>query len=389
MLTWGLQRASKAGSDLNGNLAKARSLGLATTKEEAKRNPAVPKEQNAAPLLSRAETLFDAASKGLSEDAKRGLDSSVLLNRDPNQWKAAVAALPKLVEARKVLDQATKLPHADFGPLAFEEGSTKSTNQVLGGIGSAEVAAATDAAERGQFDEAAACYHRILQLGKLAGEEYTKTAYTLHLGSQRKVLSSLKRALYVDPISAERRAFIVKTVEAIGPVPDIREAMRHQLAADLIQAESRLPSQGKQSPILDLMSKAQRGNLVTHYVEAYEKLPKDPEDYKAVRNALSVFGKRTRRVGGSTPYMFYANQIGATVATRHILLTACEILANPAQDPQKIIQSMKTNGLDPFTGNPLVYAKTDKGFKLYSLGENGKDDQGDTKKDVVLEVNLP
>jgi type II secretory pathway pseudopilin PulG len=42
--------------------------------------------------------------------------------------------------------------------------------------------------------------------------------------------------------------------------------------------------------------------------------------------------------------------------------------------------------LDPFTGQPLRYKKLAKGYVVYSIGEDGKDDGGDEKKDITFTV---
>ena len=41
---------------------------------------------------------------------------------------------------------------------------------------------------------------------------------------------------------------------------------------------------------------------------------------------------------------------------------------------------------DPFTGQPLRYKKLAKGYVVYSVGEDGKDDGGDEKKDITFTV---
>jgi hypothetical protein len=42
--------------------------------------------------------------------------------------------------------------------------------------------------------------------------------------------------------------------------------------------------------------------------------------------------------------------------------------------------------LDPFTGQPLRYKRLAKGYAVYSVGEDGKDDGGDEKKDITFTV---
>jgi hypothetical protein len=42
--------------------------------------------------------------------------------------------------------------------------------------------------------------------------------------------------------------------------------------------------------------------------------------------------------------------------------------------------------VDPFDGQPLRYKKLAKGYVVYSVGEDGRDDGGDEKKDITFTV---
>ncbi|HUJ11013.1 MAG TPA: hypothetical protein VL171_13395 [Verrucomicrobiae bacterium] len=42
--------------------------------------------------------------------------------------------------------------------------------------------------------------------------------------------------------------------------------------------------------------------------------------------------------------------------------------------------------LDPFTGQPLRYKKLPKGYLVYSIGDDAKDNGGDAKKDTTFTV---
>jgi hypothetical protein len=48
--------------------------------------------------------------------------------------------------------------------------------------------------------------------------------------------------------------------------------------------------------------------------------------------------------------------------------------------------SLPSNLIDPFDGQPLRYKKLPKGYVVYSVGEDGKDDGGDEKKDITFTV---
>ena len=47
---------------------------------------------------------------------------------------------------------------------------------------------------------------------------------------------------------------------------------------------------------------------------------------------------------------------------------------------------LKDQPTDPFDGQPLRYKKLAKGYVVYSVGEDGKDDGGDEKKDITFTV---
>ena len=51
-----------------------------------------------------------------------------------------------------------------------------------------------------------------------------------------------------------------------------------------------------------------------------------------------------------------------------------------------ILQQKPVKFLDPFTGQPLGYKKLEKGFVVYSVGADGKDDGGDENKDITFVV---
>ena len=54
-----------------------------------------------------------------------------------------------------------------------------------------------------------------------------------------------------------------------------------------------------------------------------------------------------------------------------------------ARLPDKLTESAP---LDPFDGQPLRYKKLPNGYVVYSVGEDGKDDVGDEKKDITFTV---
>ena len=51
--------------------------------------------------------------------------------------------------------------------------------------------------------------------------------------------------------------------------------------------------------------------------------------------------------------------------------------------PEKLVDPIPA---DPFDGQPLRYKKLAKGYVVYSVGEDGKDDGGDEKKDITFTV---
>jgi hypothetical protein len=55
--------------------------------------------------------------------------------------------------------------------------------------------------------------------------------------------------------------------------------------------------------------------------------------------------------------------------------------------PEKLPGHFRNLPADPFSGRPFRYAKTGKGCRVWSLGENRADDGGHSRKDIVFELN--
>jgi hypothetical protein len=49
-------------------------------------------------------------------------------------------------------------------------------------------------------------------------------------------------------------------------------------------------------------------------------------------------------------------------------------------------EHLPTVPLDPFDGEPLRYRRTERGVVIYSVGENGRDDGGDPRREFIKSI---
>jgi hypothetical protein len=75
--------------------------------------------------------------------------------------------------------------------------------------------------------------------------------------------------------------------------------------------------------------------------------------------------------------------VGATLAVERYRLANGKL---PDKLDELVPAYLSAVPTDPFDGQPLRYKKLAKGYVVYSIGENGRDDGGDEKKDITFTV---
>jgi hypothetical protein len=82
--------------------------------------------------------------------------------------------------------------------------------------------------------------------------------------------------------------------------------------------------------------------------------------------------------------------VAATLRTARVAVAIERFRLARGQLPRTLVEldpfGMRAMPDDPFNGRPLRYKKLAKGYVVYSVGEDGKNDDGDEKKDVTFIV---
>ena len=124
---------------------------------------------------------------------------------------------------------------------------------------------------------------------------------------------------------------------------------------------------------------------------------------EAISTARVPFPKRIRGTSsfetdvGNVPWILPLSRFNAQLSLQYLRLDAHFIASIRATSAGVSVESYRSeHGVlpdqlpsefaDPFTGRPLRYKKLAKGYVVYSVGEDGRDDGGDEKKDITFTV---
>ena len=200
------------------------------------------------------------------------------------------------------------------------------------------------------YDEEEAAYQRIGRGGFFHGYLSRLTPGMIHCGydvSLSRRMGTLKKALAFAWASERRNATVKRYDEDIAL---LREAFKTDHVTRTI---------ARGSPLA----------IVESHIKAYPFLEQPLHGLMQ----LSLLHNR------------FQNGLCGTVATIAVLRHKVEKGRLP-DGWQDVVTNgyLKEMPIDRYSGSPFVYKKTAEGFTVYSVGEDGKDDGGDRKKDIVL-----
>jgi hypothetical protein len=130
--------------------------------------------------------------------------------------------------------------------------------------------------------------------------------------------------------------------------------------------------------------------LLQFWRETYRDLPKDPADWEGT---VKVMQRQEIRIAADESPANWANQylmpvftqaataVGKVIAQRNMEATAVRLLTYRAENgafPKALPKEWGEQALDPFSGKALMYKPEKNGFRLWSFGEDRKDNGGQT-----------
>ncbi|CAN5548078.1 hypothetical protein BH11ARM2_BH11ARM2_15680 [soil metagenome] len=378
-----------ARKELDLQFARAKRLGLPATMDEAW-GPPIAADRNAAPLytrLSEHEALF---RQTLGKLKSPGAEARVAL--------AGVASDLALFERASALP-GCRFTRASGWDARFPEWTTLRT------IGDVMDARARFEAADGEPLKAFATLDSVARASAHVAKEPVLIAKLVAGTMQEKALETAQKILAKDGRRADVRAAGRRLVEALGPLPSYKDAMRGEwifqrqllesLEAGRLQTEQFFTTDGTDSPqaselrgiVANPGARAgQELYMVRHFLDSYEAAPNDPMDVmgadKAARALDTVIASHDPAATlASTLLPVYSGggQIaGRSLAQRRTFLGLLSALDTPT--PPKHLSVKGTDALDPFTGTSLLYRFHAGEITVWSVGPDGADDGGVLRK---------
>ncbi|AIE84912.1 hypothetical protein OP10G_1544 [Fimbriimonas ginsengisoli Gsoil 348] len=240
------------------------------------------------------------------------------------------------------------------------------------------------------------------------GEDPLVVSAVIHASIERQVLDASLRVLERHSREPSVVAGLSKVLKDLGTPTDLRPnvagefVLSHRTCEVLGGKETEfLTSMGItnvdearfRSLRLTWVRQANEATLLKFWRTYYEALPKDPDDVSGIEAAAEQAKKAIADASG--PARFLYDQISlftdtndhpfaTAIAQRRVLkagLTFAKGLVRP--DPAS------RESRDPFGNGPLKYASPGGNLRIYSVGLDGKDDGGDRKRDLGIELPYP
>lgn len=381
-------------------LAAAKREGLTTDWRELKMKP-VPAERNAA-------LIFVEADKAYQKLPQSQRDADGLLLVAAQKTGALALARPVLERQSALLKLAEKA--AALPGYSMERDWSKGLSTPFPEYAVARQMArlltvrALLASEAGKPLEALADIEHATQIGRHIGSEPTLIAMLVHIACASLTDRSFIKILQRHGEKAGVLSAAHKVNLAFGPAPDLRFSFRSELPSQIMGvanmrqgkpflADDEKPDDGSKEMIAIVKNSPQiatdwETSTVWYWRRVYQELTRNEPLTLAARMEalLAPLAKRHSRsdyfVLILAPVMSQAavkvQHWNAQKVLREAMLSLLEARLKTGAFPEK-----PTLPGDPFDDEPLRYRREGKGFTLYSLGENGKDNGGSDEKEVV------
>lgn len=233
--------------------------------------------------------------------------------------------------------------------------------------------------------------------------EVTFTAFASQ-PSRNRTLAVALSFVQKNPDDVHLAGLVSAFLDEEWPVPDPKVNWQGEyvfMRTLFLNIETGKPSLGKNAapPILRIPFRVAALKTLSRMRVCYESLPEFGKDWPAVEKAFAEFQKSVE--ADSSPLGQLANAftlqttgLGSAYIRGIAKLRLTRVAARLVQIRQKTgkfpesLPEMGEDTRDPF-GEALRYRKTATGFLLYSMGQDRKDDQGDTQKDLAIRLTCP
>lgn len=381
---------------------ETRRQGIPVEPEELKRTPPIAPDQNAAPLYREAFKEFPEVKSELDEAISRVLKSEA---SDPDV--AQVAAKFESTEPwLQTVIRATQLPSCDF-ERDWSSGMYLEFPELAGMKKCAKWLAARGviAARRGNVAKFEDSLRAASQIGVHLSQEPILISSLVQVSSDQVVQQGIAAALRANPKNSALLSASRKVLLASSPRPDLRAILGGECVLtvatirrltnlnELYPEASASESLSMSSAVTPEMRKAFETQYLRKLRECVQIVAKYDEDYLKQAEALQglVRTKRTlpRIIDLVDTVLFPGlEQVSLSIGrhqARYELTKAYVALLDFHRTKKRWPKDLAEVGefVDPFAKRPLRYFPVERGFTIYSVGADGRDDGGKERREAA------
>jgi hypothetical protein len=390
----------EAARSLPAELAAAKREGLPLEPADLRRKPPVPDSRNAAPYLR--EMARECEATRARSSAETG-DVGAAMRRPGRSAADRQAARDLLERESRMIELAEKVaakPDCDMDK-PYEQGPELMFPEFVAARQAARLLAirAILSSDSGRLQSAFRDIGAGLRLARHAGREPVVIAMLVQIAIEAIMGAALEQVV-LDHIGEPRVIRLAEgTLAAQGPLPSIEHAFRGEVVmgrrgGDLGQLTGSQPSADVQRRTSSQSGRnafcnASEARVVSFWRRSFASLREHRGDPAAQADAQQAALGEIEANSRKPSYLLVnilapaltrlSDKVLHMQAQRHLRATLLRIVSyrnRTGAFPRDLAQLGGNVALDPFSGKPLVYRRSERGFVLYSIGMDRKDDGG-------------
>jgi hypothetical protein len=385
---------------LPAELAAARKEGLPLHPDDLRPARPIPPQQNAAPIYAQIHRSLQIAPKSDRLDLPK-----LARSKSPADRKKAREVLARRSSLLALARKASARPFCDFNR-AYEKGPDLLLPEYasMRELGRMLAADSLLKARDGDIEGAFASIKTAWRLSDHAGKDPILIAMLVSIAISAMADRAYQQVL-LEHASDPRTIALAAESAHFPPSPSLENAFRGEVVMGRVCAEmtrnspnafasaARVVTRKGESIRAD-MSDAWEVRLIEYWRNGFRILRNTPNKHIEQAVALKSLGDEVEKLDGKPTYELAAilmpvfSQAAVKLAMadeqtrlRRTTLEIARFRSKTGRWPASLGELARPPQPDIFTGKPPIYRRTDKGFLLYSVGEDRRDDGGRTTKD--------
>jgi hypothetical protein len=257
-------------------------------------------------------------------------------------------------------------------------------------------AAARLSAHQGDVEAALAYIDDGLHLARSVRGEPALVCYLVHIACTAMSLRSLEQTLSVTPLTDEQLVMVDRMLTEAGEACDFTQALITERCymIEFMQDPSQMGGAGVRWRSIPILGRVGMSDYLDYMADSIEasKLPRDQrvtrfrqmEDELKDMGFLHVVTKTMAPALSRVGELHLRFQIDIDMARTAVAIERYRLTkgALPKDLAALVPDYLSQVPIDPFDGQPIRYRRTEPGYRLYSVFEDGQDDDGKSKDEV-------